>query len=268
MDETKHEMERDHEQEEEGFAGPKKDRFLPISILVAAILIAGAIVFAVLYRGGAPLGGGSAVNANQPAAGNGATADVSSTASLASLMALEPRDAILGNASASVTLIEYGDYQCPFCGEFFSETQAQIVANYVNTGKVRMIFRNFAFLGPESDATANAALCAEDQNQFWPYHDALYSAKVGDDEGGGSENDGFFTTAELLSLGQKLNLNMAAFTSCVNGNAHANEADQARVAASAAGVNSTPTFLLNGKEISGAQPYSVFQSAIDSALAG
>jgi protein-disulfide isomerase len=238
----------------------KRDLFLPISILIAAVLVGGAIVFATLYKGGgAP--------AAAPAGGNPVVA-ASTTVTAAQAMTLGPRDAILGNANAPVTLIEYGDYQCPFCGQFFSQTEPEIVQNYINTGKVRMVFRDFAFLGPESTAAAEAAQCAEDQNQLWAYHDALYSAKVADDAKGGSEDDGFFSTAELLKLGQQVGLNMSTFTSCVDNNTDANIVAQEKAAAGAAGIDSTPSFLVNGTMISGAQPYSVFQSALDSAAQG
>ena len=197
----------------------KRDMFLPISILVAAVLIGGAIVFATLYKTGsvATTPGGAAANNNT---GN-TVAATSTTVSAAQAMTLGPRDAILGNANATVTLIEYGDYQCPYCGEFFSQTEPQIIQNYVNTGKVRFVFRDFAFLGPESTAAAKAAQCAEDQNKLWAYHDALYTAKVADDAKGGEEDDGFFSTAELLKLGQQVGLNMPTFTSCVNNNTDA-----------------------------------------------
>lgn len=238
----------------------RSDLFLPISILVAAVMVGGAILFATLYKGGsAPAAPAGAGNGNPVAA-------ASTTVTAAQAMTLGPRDAILGNSNAPVTLIEYGDYQCPFCGQFFSQTETQIVQNYVNPGKVRMVFRDFAFLGPESTAASEAAQCAEDQNKLWAYHDALYSAKVADDAKGGQEDDGFFSTAELLKLGQQTGLNMTTFTSCVQNNTDANIVAQEKGAASAAGINSTPTFLINGTVITGAQPYSVFQTALDSAL--
>lgn len=243
-------------------SGRKRDMFLPVSILVAAVMIGGALVFATIYKGGAaaPAGG---------AGGNGnVVGAASSTANPAAAMTLGPRDAILGNANAKVTLIEYGDYQCPYCGEFYSQTEPQIIQNYVNTGKVRMVFRDFAFLGPESTAAAEAAQCAEDQNKLWPYHDALYSAKVADDANGGQEDDGFFSTAELLKLGQQVGLNMTTFTSCVENNTDANIVAQEKGAAAAVGIDSTPSFIINGTPIVGAQPYSVFQSALDAALKG
>jgi protein-disulfide isomerase len=236
----------------------RRDMFLPVSILVGAILVGGAIVFATLYKGG-----------SAPAApGVAAPAATSTTMTAAQAMTLGPRDAILGNASATVTLVEYGDYQCPFCGEFYSQTEPEIIQNYVNTGKVRFVFRDFAFLGPESTAAAEAAQCAEDQNKLWEYHDALYSAKVADDANGGQEDDGFFTTAEFTKLAEQTGLNMPTFTSCVNNDTDANIVAQERSNGTAAGINSTPTFLINGTMITGAQPYSVFQQALDSALQG
>ena len=156
----------------------------------------------------------------------------------------------------------------PYCVQFFSETQPQILQNYVNTGKVRVVFRDFAFLGAESTAAAEAAQCAEDQNKLWPYHDALYAAKLADDNNGGSEDDGFYTTAEFLKLAQRVGLNIPTFTSCINNNTDANIVAQERGAAANAGVNSTPSFIVNGTMVTGAQPYSVFQTALDAALKG
>jgi protein-disulfide isomerase len=247
----------------------KKDRFLPISILVAAVLIGGALVFVALYNknnaGAANAGAGGTAAAQGAGAAAAGTAPTTNT----NVMALTSRDAILGNTNAPVTMIEYGDYQCPFCGEeFFAQTEPQIVQNYVNTGKVRFVFRDFAFLGAESTAAANAAQCANDQGKMWPYHDALYTAKVADDQGGGSEDDGFFSTAELLKLGQQVGIpNMATFTSCVQNQSDLSIVNQEKTDATAQGVNSTPTFFINGTQVLGAQPYAQFQQTIDAAIA-
>lgn len=239
-----------------------KDHFLPISILVAAVVIGGALVFVALYKNN------SGAGAQQGAAGGaGATVPTAPTTNT-NVMALGSRDAVLGQQNAPVTIVEYGDYQCPFCGvEFFAKTEPLIVQNYVNSGKARFVFRDFPFLGPESDAAANAAQCAEDQNKLWAYHDALYAAKVADDSKGGSENDGFFSTAELLKLGQQVGLNMSAFTGCVQNNSDAGQVTAEKTAAAARGVNSTPTFYINGTQLLGAQPYAQFQQAISTALA-
>jgi len=237
----------------------KKDRLLPISILIAAVLVSGSLVFTTVYKGGA------AVPA--PAAGTGQPAGaVQPAVDATAVMKLGDRDAILGNANAPVTLIEYGDYQCPFCTQFFSTTMPQILTNYINAGKVRMVFRNFAFLGPESNAAAAAAECAEDQNQLWAYHDALYSAKISDEQKGGSENDGFYNRALFLKLAGQTKLNVAAFTTCLDSNKYAAQIQSERTTAGTMGVDSTPNFFVNGSQIQGAQPYSVFRQVIDPLL--
>jgi protein-disulfide isomerase len=238
---------------------PKKDLFLPVSILVAALMVGGALIFMTLYKGGsAPVAAGNNGTA-------GSTVAASTTVNPAQAMTLGSRDAILGNASAPVTLIEYGDYQCPYCTEFFSQTEPEIIQNYVNTGKVRMVFRDFAFLGPESTAAANAAQCAEDQNKLWAYHDALYTAKVGDEAKGGNEDDGFYTNAEFLKLAQQVGLAIPTFTSCITNSTDANIVAQEKAGGGVAGIISTPSFLINGQSFVGAQPYSVFQQALDAA---
>ncbi len=260
--ETHHHSEHEvPHQPEEMHQPQKKDRFLPISILVAAIVIGGAVVFASLYKGGS-------VAAAIPNGAAAPTAQPQPSVSAAQVMQLTSRDSILGSATAPVTLIEYGDYQCPFCGRFFSQTEPQIISDYVDTGKVKMVFRNFAFLGAESTAAAQAAECATEQNQTWKYSDALYAGKVADDAKGGSEDDGFFNRALFLKLAAQVGLNVPQFTSCIDGNKYASLVAQEKTDASAAGVNSTPTVFINGTQVLGAQPYAAFKSVIDAALAG
>jgi protein-disulfide isomerase len=239
----------------------KRDLFLPVSILIAAVLIAGAVLFASFSKGGS----GSTGNAG--AGGAAAGQQAMATTTPADVMTLGSRDAVLGNANAPVTIIEYGDYQCPYCGQFFSQTQPLIVQNYVNTGKAKLVFRDFPFLGSESDAAGNAAECAEDQGKLWPYHDALYAAKYADATHGGSEDDGFFSNAELIKLGQQVSgLDMTKFSSCVTNDSDANIVTQDKTNAANDGVNSTPTFFINGQEIQGAEPYTQFAEVINTLL--
>lgn len=237
-----------------------KDRFLPISIILAAAIIGGSLVFSAFYRGGASGGaaGGVAAGVQQAAAGASLPADA---------LKLGPRDAFLGNANAPVTVIEYGDYQCPFCSRFFANIQPQIVQKYVNTGKVKFVFRNFAFLGAESTASAEAAACAEDQNKLWAYHDALYAAKYADFNKGGGEDDGFFNRTLFLKLAGQTGLDVTAFTSCIDSHKDAAIVQAENAAASGAGVNSTPTTFVNGKEVVssagqsvGADPTAIMQA--------
>ena len=241
----------------------KRDLFLPVSIVVAAVLIGGAIILSVFYHPQAA-----------PAAGGAAAAPSTSTISLASLTQLGPRDAILGNPNAPVTIIEYGDYQCPFCARYFSQVEPMIKSQYINTGEAKMVFRDFPFIGPESLAAANAAQCAEDQGKLWAYHDALYTAKVADESAvPNAENDGFFTTAELVRLAGQVGLNIPTFTSCLSSNQNLSYINSEKNAAAAAGIQSTPTTIVNGQMVTepdgssaGADPTAVMQ-AIASAVA-
>jgi protein-disulfide isomerase len=231
----------------------KKDRFLPISILIAAVIIGGALIFSVFYHG-------------SNAGANTLGGDQQQPPVDAALLKLGSRDAILGNTNAPVTIIEYGDYQCPYCGQFFQQGQAQIVQNFVNPGKVKFVFRDFPFLGPESTAAANAAQCANDQGKMWAYHDALYAAKMSDFANGGSENDNFFSTAELLKLGQQVGLTIPTFTSCLSANTNNGYITQEKTDATNGGLNSTPTFFVGDIQVLGAQPYSQFEAMINAAL--
>ena len=220
----------------------KKDRFLPISIIVAAVLICGAILFLVFYHPSSPVVGNGVAGVNAP----GAVPQTGAT--VASLATLGSRDQVLGNQNAPVTVIEYGDYQCPFCTRYFAQIQPLIKSQFIDTGKAKMVFRDFAFLGPESLAAANAAQCAGDQGKLWAYHDALYTAKIGDEsKTSNAENDGFFTRAEFLALAQQVGLNAQTFTSCLDGNQDAAAVTAEKNAAVAAGIESTPTTVVNGK---------------------
>lgn len=180
-----------------------------------------------------------------------------------SLLVINDRDILLGNPKSPVTLIEYGDYQCPFCAKMFAETEPQLRKEYINTGKVKMIYRNLQFLGAESISASIAAECAKDQGKFWPYRDALFQAKISDLKNSGGENDGFFNSKLFIQLASNIGLNVKTFSMCYNSNKYMNiiknETDYAR----AMGVEVTPTVFINKEKVVGAQPYSVFKSLID-----
>lgn len=221
---------------------------LPASIVLAAVIIGGAIIY--LVKSGAP-------RVERPS-GTATSSAVDASAELN----LKPRDVILGDPKAPVTLIEYGDYQCPWCGKFFSEVEPQIVANYVKPGKVRMVFRDFAVLGPESTAAANAAECAKDEGKFWAYHDALYVAEIKD----GHENNGNMTKDFFLKIGNDLKLS-SGFQKCLDTNKYDAEVKASNESASALGVAGTPGFFINSTNIPGFESYDQMKSTIDAALA-
>jgi len=164
-----------------------------------------------------------------------------------------------GDPNAPVTIIEFADFQCPYCGRFFAETKPQIDEQYMQSGKVRFAYFNFVFLGPESNWAAEAAECAADQNKFWQYHDKLYDSQSG-------ENQGAFNKDNLKQFAEELGLDTSAFNECLDSGKYTQLIQDESSLASSIGVRSTPTFLINGQAVVGAQPYEIFQQTIDSLL--
>ncbi|NIP62535.1 MAG: thioredoxin domain-containing protein [Nitrosopumilaceae archaeon] len=170
----------------------------------------------------------------------------------------------LGDKDASVTLVEFGDYQCFFCNKFFHETEDEILNNYVKTGKVKMIFKDFTIIGPDSITAAHAAHCAEDQGKFWEYHDILYNNWTG-------ENNGWASSENLLGFAKDLNLDIDQFTNCMLESKHKSVIQASNEDAKTLGLTGTPGFFVIGPDnnitkIGGAQPYEVFQRIFDSEL--
>ena len=162
-----------------------------------------------------------------------------------------------GNPNASVTLVEFGDFNCGYCGRWAAETLPKIDEKYIKTGQVRMAYVHYPILGADSMTAAQATECAAQQDNFWQYHNLLYA------------NQGIgFTPANLAKLAGDLGLDKAAFETCL-----ANFKDQASLdddirLARIMGVRGTPAFLVNSFPLAGAYPYEDFERVIDSALAG
>lgn len=167
---------------------------------------------------------------------------------------------VLGDASAPVTVVEYADFQCPVCKRAESSIISRIEEEYVLDGRVKIEFRMFPFLGQESWDAAQAAEAAREQGKFWEYHNALFNAQ-------GRENSGAFAYDELVRLAREAGLDVARFEATLTANTYLDAIQREKDAAVEAGVNSTPTFFVNGEKIVGAQEYSVFRDAIERALA-
>jgi protein-disulfide isomerase len=154
--------------------------------------------------------------------------------------ALGPADGeVLGQASAPVTVEEYGDFQCPHCADF-EQTVGPTIRRLVDQGRIRFVYHPIAFLGPESVAAANAATCAGDQGSFWPYHDLLFQQQAA------QENSGFLSTDQLLRFGQQVGATDSRFTSCVTNRTYVPWVQNLTDQASQRGVNATPTILVDG----------------------
>jgi len=169
----------------------------------------------------------------------------------------------IGAADAPVVLVEFTDFQCPYCSRHFAETFPQIMADYVDTGQVRYVFMDFPLnsIHPQAQLAAEAARCAGDQDAFLEMHQALFGRQ---DEWSGRGDAG----EVFISFAGELGLDEATFRQCLESGQYtaAVEADLAQ--GISLGINGTPAFFLNGNFVSGAQPYSVFQGAIESLLAG
>lgn len=169
-------------------------------------------------------------------------------------------DPMKGDPKAKVTVVEYADYQCPFCGGFFKDTEPQLLKDYVDTGKVKFVYKNLAFLGQESHDAANAALCAKEQNKFWEFHDYLFGHQQG-------ENQGAFSVVNLKKFASDLGLDTTAFNSCLDANKYNSQVQADIAEANQNGFNSTPSFAIDSSPMIGAQPYTQFKTAIDAELA-
>jgi protein-disulfide isomerase len=171
---------------------------------------------------------------------------------------------VLGNVNAPLTMIEFGDYQCTYCKKFFSETEGSIIENYVKTGKVKILFKDFIVVGGDSANAANAAHCANDQKMFWLYHSILYNNWDGEDTGWASFE-------RLHEFANELELDVNEFSKCMSESKWEELVNSSQADGRIIGVTATPTFFIidqsnNILKITGAQPYAVFEEVFDSLL--
>lgn len=163
---------------------------------------------------------------------------------------------VLGSAQAPITIVEFSDYQCPYCQQWQQQVLPQLQEKYGD--KVRLVYRDFPLYGthPEAEAAAEAANCAGAQNKYWEYHNLLFS---------GQNPLGADTYA---AYAKNLSLDTTAFQKCLTDHTYLQEVKNDYDVASKIGVRSTPTFFINGLAVVGAQPVDVFEQIIDLELAG
>lgn len=169
----------------------------------------------------------------------------------------------LGPDDAPVTLVEFTDYQCPFCNRFFKDTFSKIKQDFIDSGKVRFVVKDLPLaFHQNARPAAQAAHCAGEQNKFWPMHDKLF------------ENALKLEPNHLPGYAQELGLDMVAFNDCVGKKRHLAAIDKEANEAQMAGIRGTPSFvvgksaedIINGVMIRGAQPYQAFEAAINKLL--
>jgi protein-disulfide isomerase len=251
--------------------------FLPTSVFLSALILAGTIFIvgsgistqmADLKTGLSVLGTANTGNTGnngdtgntQPSGDTGNNQPIQPTPAI-DLSKLADDDPVEGNANAPVTIVEFSDFQCPFCESFYTNTLQQIRKDYVDTGKVKLIFRDFPLsFHPHAQKSAEAAECANLQGKYWEMHDKLFENQTSLDNSSDYISD-------LKRYAADLKLDTAKFNSCLDNGDTAAEISKDFNDGAAAGISGTPSFFINGQKIVGAQPYSAFKAAIDAELA-
>jgi protein-disulfide isomerase len=220
---------------------------------IFAIVIAGIVIAGALYLSNKPTATQALGSPNAPVASAITPASIPSSGRT------------LGKADAQHTMVIYEDFQCPNCRIFTENVESQVVANYVQTGKVKLEYRDLLVIDPGTGGTesldaANAARCAADQGKFWPYHDWLFNNQYG-------EGSGAFTKDRLKSIGQLVGIaDQATFNSCVDSGTHNAEVNAESAATVASGLRSTPTIVIDGGTALGSYDYATISAALDTAL--
>lgn len=165
---------------------------------------------------------------------------------------------VKGDENAPVTIVEFSDFECPFCGAFYNDTLPQIISDYVDSGQVKIYYRHYPLsFHPNATPLALASECANAQGKFWEMHDVIF------------DNNATISTAttdDMKQWASDLGLDTATFNSCLDNATHQDKVDEDFAAGNELGVSGTPSFYINGKQLVGAQPFSAFQAIIDEEL--
>jgi protein-disulfide isomerase len=173
---------------------------------------------------------------------------------------IENGSPFLGNADASITILEWGDYQCTFCYKFHQNTLEIINEDFIKTGKVKIVFKDFPLNGSDSKLAAEASYCAQDQQKYWQYHDELY-------KNWGGERTGWITREALTEFAQTVNLDTKKFNKCLDDNKYEKKVNSLYEFGNDIGIDATPSFLVFNDQkmikIRGNQPLEVFLKTFD-----
>ena len=167
---------------------------------------------------------------------------------------------VMGNINAPITILEWGDYQCTFCYKFHQNTLDIINEDFIKTGKVKFIFKDFPLNGPDSKLAAEASYCAQDQEKYWKYHDELY-------KNWGGERTGWITRESLDKFAEIVDLDIEKFNKCLDDHKYENKVDLLYAFGKEIGIDATPSFLVFNDEkiikIRGNQPLELFLKTFD-----
>ena len=167
-----------------------------------------------------------------------------------------------GSDSAQINIVEFGDFQCPFCEKFFQETEPQLMKDYINTGKVKFYFEGIEFVGPDSITLGQGSWCANEQGKYYEYHDQIYSNQ-------GRENSGWGTPDKVKVLAAGISgLDTKKFNDCLDSKKYESQVQDLTLFAQKIGVTGTPTNFIGNYQkgyisVVGAQPYDVYKQIID-----
>lgn len=196
----------------------------------------------------------------QGAAGDTSEGDAQ-IAALATLARRTPGDPVaLGAEDAPVVLINYSEYQCPYCGKFARDTKPTLVKEYVDKGLLRIEWRDFPYLGPESTTAAHAGRAAAEQGRFWEFHDAIFADQQ-------PPNSGKLTEDFLAAIAEQIGLDVATFREDLTDPKVQAPVEEDFTEGQSIGVTGTPAFLINGNPVIGAQPTETFTQIIDAEVA-
>ena len=184
-------------------------------------------------------------------------------------LSLDTRDGSprLGDTSAPVTIVEFGDYQCPFCKRWNETTKPLIEENIIKTGQVSLVYVDLPIIGPDSLTIHAGSYCAADQGLYWKYHDFAYASQ-------GHENDGWANAENVKVMASKINgIDTDLFNECLDSKKHEQRVKDNKKIATDSGARSTPSFIVispdgTAESITGAQPYGAFKAVIDNILVG
>ena len=224
------------------------------SVLTVLAFAAGVLLGYVVWGVDSPSGAATAQTANQPS-GPVVEAPVTEQPEFKRYNIPTENAYAIGPVDAPITIVEFSDYQCPFCRRWHNEVYEPLLAAY--PGKIRLVYRHFplASIHPDATSAAEASMCAGEQDAFWPFHEKLFSSET-------------LGNRIYIQYAQDLSLNMNKFESCMNDRKYQQVVDDDVNFAVDLGIRSTPTFFINGLAVVGAQPLDVFQQVIDKELAG
>ena len=173
---------------------------------------------------------------------------------------MENGSPLLGDSSAQITILEWGDYQCTFCYRFHQSSLNIILEEYIDSGKINFVFKDFPLNGPDSILAAEATYCAEDQGKYWAFHNELYSNWAG-------EKTGWINYDSLNQFAKSVNLELDEFTTCLDEHKYNQKVLELEKFGKKIGIDATLSFLIFNDEkiikIRGNQPMDVFRQAID-----